>query len=128
MALVLQEDFDFKTNQAALERAALGFYRISLLANTAIEVNSLMCGDFKDSGYRTDCVFYQLEAIRDLARQFEEVFSTATIAIERVTDMRLDELETAQTQGGELLPEDCGTGVLSGPKGGHRLRPAEAPN
>lgn len=95
MTLILQDEMTFKDNQDAFEKASLFFSRIERLASTAMVINEQKHGEFKNPLYREDCVFYQLEAIRDLAGQFDDVFSDLAISLGRKCDLRLQELESA---------------------------------
>jgi hypothetical protein len=86
MALMLNEEFHFKTIQDAFEQAGMLFSRLSILANTAIVINDYKYGDFADPLYRQDSLHYQLEAIRDLAKQFDDLFNDTAMTLGRQTD------------------------------------------
>lgn len=95
MAITFNDDFNFKTVQEAFERASQYFYRLEKLANSAIEINGLKYGEFKDPLYREECVYYQLESIRDLSKQFESLFNDVATTLGRESDLRLKPLEDA---------------------------------
>ncbi len=95
MTLIFQDELTFDNNQDAFEKASLFFSRIERLASTAMVINEQKYGEFKNPLYREDCLFYQLEAIRDLAGQFDDVFSGLAISLGRKCDLRLKDLERA---------------------------------
>ena len=93
MGIRLSEEFTFRNNQDAFEKAGLFFSRIERLASSALAINEQQYGEFSDPLYRQDCLYYQLEAIRDLAGQFNELFDELAIELGRKTDLRLEALE-----------------------------------
>jgi len=91
--VVLNEDFNFKSVQDALEQAGLFFYRLEKLANTALVINSFKDGEFKNPIYKEECVYYQLELIRDLAKQFETLFDEGAMTFGRQIDLNIKEVK-----------------------------------
>lgn len=103
MALILSEEFTFRNNQDAFEKASYYFGRLKRLASTALLVVSNRSGEFQDSSYREDCVYYQLEAIRDLADQFDDLFDKVAVGLGRKSDLQLKALDEAPTAEAALL-------------------------
>ena len=116
MTLVSAEAMNVKTVQDAMEQASLFFYRIEKLANSTIILNEAKDGDFQNPLYKQDCLVYQLENIRDLAKQYESLFDDLAISFGRPIDSRLKELGSPSSGMGELLPEDSSQGILAGGK------------
>jgi hypothetical protein len=106
MTLVSNQEINFKSVQDAMEQASLFFYRIEKLANSTIFLNEFKDGDFQNPLYKQDCIHYQLENIRDLAKQYECLFDELTMSFGRPIDLQLKGLA-------ELLPENSATGVFS---------------
>ncbi|OAI15307.1 hypothetical protein A1507_14420 [Methylomonas koyamae] len=90
----MSDDLTFKSNQDALEKAGLLFCRIEKLASTAIVINGNKDGEFKNPLYREYCVYYQLEAIRDLAKKYEIVFDGLAMTLGRPSDLQLKAAES----------------------------------
>jgi len=113
MALMLNEEVKVNSVQEALEKAGMFFYRLEKLANSAIMLNECKEGDFQDPLYKQDCLFYQLEAIRDLSKQFEDVCEDLAVTFGRSIDLKLKELDRLALGAAELLPENSAQGVFS---------------
>lgn len=113
MAITLNEDFNFNSVQDAFEGASQFFYRLEKLASTAIEINSIKHGQFKDPLYREECVYYQLESIRDLAKQFESLFDNVAGNLGRETDLLLKNAEALNHGSVELLPQNSSQAVFA---------------
>jgi hypothetical protein len=128
MALILDEDFQFKTVQAAFEKAGLIFSRLNILANTAIVMNDYKDGDFENPLYRQDCLYYQLEAIRDLSKQFETLFDDVAMTLGRRADSVLKAADSQRPESVELLPENAAHGVLSGVPETHQVPRGRRPD
>ena len=105
MALILSEDFTFRTNQDAFEKASYFFGRLKRMASTALLANSDKNGEFKDPLYREDCVHYQLEAIRDLADQFDDLFDEAAFELGRKSDLQLKALDASPASESALIAD-----------------------
>lgn len=67
-----QGEINFKSCEDAFESISMVFYRIDKIANSAILINDSRDGEFEDPAYKQDCVYYQLEAIRNIAQKFEQ--------------------------------------------------------
>jgi hypothetical protein len=106
MALAHNEAMNVKSVQDAMEKAGEIFYRIEKLANSTLMLNECRDGEFQNPLYKQDCLFYQLESIRDLAKQYEHLFDELSTSFGRPIDVQLKGLA-------ELLPENCATGVFS---------------
>jgi hypothetical protein len=103
MALILSEEFTFRNNQDAFEKAAYFFGRLKRLASTALLVNGSKDGEFRDLLYREDCLHYQLEAIRDLADQFKDLFDDVAFELGRKSDLRIQSLDGGPSGEAALL-------------------------
>jgi hypothetical protein len=106
MTLVLNQEINVKSVQDAMEKAGYFFYRIEKLANSTIMLNECRDGDFQNPAYKQDCLYYQLEAIQDLAKQCEHLFDELSTSFGKPIDVQLKGLA-------ELLPENSGVGVFS---------------
>jgi len=107
-------DIEVKSVQDALETAGMFFYRLERLANSSIVLNEFKDGDFQNPLYKQDCLFYQLESIRDLSRKYENLFDDLAISFGRTIDFKLKELDMLASGSAELLPEDSAQAVLAG--------------
>lgn len=105
MALILSEEFTFRNNQDAFEKASCFFGRLKRLASTALLVNGDRSGEFQDSSYREDCVYYQLEAIRDLADQFDNMFDEVAVGLGRRSDLQFNALDEAPAAEAALIAD-----------------------
>ncbi len=105
MALILSEEFTFLNNQDAFEKASYFFGRLKRLASTALLVIGDRSGEFQDSIYREDCVYYQLEAIRDLAGQFDNLFNEVAGGLDRKSDLQLKALDETPAAEAALIAD-----------------------
>ncbi len=122
MALILNEEIKVNSVQDALEKAGMFFYRLEKLANSSIVINEFKDDKFKNAAYKQDCLFYQLEAIRDLAQQCEDLFDELAVTFGRSIDLKFKELDRIEPGTAELLPEDSAQAVLAGGAGITRPR------
>ncbi len=113
MALVLSEEMNVRSVQDALEKAVLFFYRLEKLASCSIVINEFKDDKFKNPGYKQDCLFYQLEAIRDLSQQCEDLFDELAVTFGSQIDLKLKELDRLAPGAAELLPENSAQAVFS---------------
>jgi hypothetical protein len=98
------EVINFKTVQDAMEQAGMFFYRIEKLANSTLFLNEVKEGEFQKPLYKQECLFYQLENIRDLARQYEKLFDDLAITFGIPIDSRLKELDGLMQGKAGILP------------------------
>lgn len=70
------------------------FYRLRLMVATAIVINESKIADFENDFLRSDGLLYQLEAIHEIVKQYEAVFSSA--AADCLKDARNLNAETVE--------------------------------
>ncbi|MBS4034255.1 MAG: hypothetical protein KGZ85_07325 [Ignavibacterium sp.] len=113
MSIKIVEETNFKSTQEAFEYLALIFDRISGVADTAIVINDYKYGDFEDPLCREDRVSFQLEIIRDLAKQFTKVCDNIPWDLGQPANLSLKSVDK-QPQGNlDALPECKASAVLT---------------
>lgn len=115
MTALMPQETDINSVEDAINKASMFFCRLERMASSAIMLNECKDGSFQDPLYKQDCIYYQLETIRNIAKQCETFFEDLSFTFGNNIDKKLKELERLEpvTQA-ELLPEDSAQAVLAG--------------
>jgi len=103
MTALIPQETNFKSVEDAINEASISFYRLEKLASSAIVLNEFNDGTFKDGPYKQDCLYYQLETIRNIAKQCETFFEDLACDFGSNIDTKLKALEGGPASEAELL-------------------------
>jgi hypothetical protein len=99
----MPQETNIKSVEDAINEASMFFYRLERMASSAIVLNEYKDGTFQDLLYKQDCIYYQLETIRNIAKQCETFFEDLAIDFGSHIDKKLKALDGDPATEAELL-------------------------
>jgi hypothetical protein len=103
MTALMPQETNIKSVEDAINEASMFFYRLERMTSSAIVLNEFKDGTFQDALYKQDCLYYQLESIRNIAKQCETFFEDLAFDFGSNIDTKLKALEGGPASEAELL-------------------------
>lgn len=105
MTDLMPQETNFKSVEDAINEASMFFYRLERMASSAIVLNGCKDGTFQDPLYKEDCLYYQLETIRNMAEQCETFFEDLAFDFGKSIDTQLKARESGSAAESALLAD-----------------------